>query len=326
MHRLQPWRQLATVLGIVLLSGVALGTRGEAGELGHYAPSVLNVRDVVMPPKGVYGALYGLYYTSSSLRNPNGHEIDAVTIRGRRVSLDVDLDLYSIIPTVLWNTGVKFLGADYGLYGTLPFGGPGLQVALALRPEFGGISADQSAFGLQDLFVQPLWLGWHWPDADLSVGYGFYAPSGKFTQGAPDNLGLGFWTNQFQLAGAYYFLKHATALTMAMTYEIHTNKQDVDITPGANLSLNYGVSQFLPAGIGLLELGILGYSQWQVTDDTGADASKPNTHDQVHAIGGQLGYTIPHWRLSLNMKYLYEYYAEDRFRGQALTWTIAYQF
>jgi hypothetical protein len=47
-----------------------------------------------------------------------------------------------------------------------------------------------------------------------------------------------------------------------MTYEIHTNKQDVDITPGSNFSLNYGVSQFLPAGPGLLELGVLGYNQW----------------------------------------------------------------
>jgi hypothetical protein len=39
--------------------------------------------------------------------------------------------------------------------------------------------------------------------------------------------------------------------------------------------------------------GVLGYSQWQVTDDDGADARNPNVHDQVHAISGQLGYAIP---------------------------------
>jgi hypothetical protein len=200
-----------------------------------------------------------------------------------------------------------------------------VQAALALGPDL-GIEVDESAFGLQDLFVQPLWFGWRWPNADLSAGYGFYAPSGRFHQGDLDNLGLGFWTHQFQLGGAYYFLKRATALIMALTYEINMNKEDVDIRPGSILSLNYGASQFLPAGPGLVELGVLGYSQWQVTDDEGADARNLDVHDQVHAIGGQLGYTMPKWRLGITMKYLYEYYAEDRFRGQDLTWSIGYQF
>lgn len=50
--------------------------------------------------------------------------------------------------------------------------------------------------------------------------------------------------------------------------------------------LNYGVSQYLPAGPGLVELGVLGYSQWQVTQDSGADVSRFNRNqDQVHGIG-----------------------------------------
>jgi hypothetical protein len=261
MDEAQKWRRLVLVLGMVLLGMGAWGTSGEAGELGHYVPSLFNVRDFVMPPKGVYAALYGLYYTSDEFRDRNGNEVNSVTIRERSIELDVDLDLYSVAPAVLWNTGFKLLGADYGMFGGLPFGGPSVQAALALGPDL-GIETDESAFGLQDLIVQPLWLGWRWPDADLSLAYAFYAPSGRFEQGDPDNLGLGFWTHQFQLGGAYYFLKRATALVMALTYEIHMNKEDVDIRPGSDLSFNYGVSQFLPAGPGLVELGVLGYSQW----------------------------------------------------------------
>jgi hypothetical protein len=44
------------------------------------------------------------------------------------------------------------------------------------------------------------------------------------------------------------------------------------------------------------------------------------------AVGPQLGYTIPTLRLSFNTKYLYKYMAEDRFRGHALTASVAYQF
>ena len=40
------------------------------------------------------------------------------------------------------------------------------------------------------------------------------------------------------------------------------------------------------------------------------------------AVGAQLGYTVPQWRLSAVAKYLYQYYAEDRFRGQE----VGYQF
>jgi hypothetical protein len=49
------------------------------------------------------------------------------------------------------------------------------------------------------------------PNADLDVAYGFYAPSGRFEQGDPDNLRLGFW---------------ATALVMAVTYELHHTATD----------------------------------------------------------------------------------------------------
>jgi hypothetical protein len=83
----------------------------------------------------------------------------------------------------------------------------------------------------------------------------------------------------------------------------------------------------LPAGPGLVELGVLGYSQWRETQDSGADVSRFNRNeDQVHAIGAQIGYAIPTWRLAVTAKYLYEYYAEARFRGQVETLSIAYQF
>jgi hypothetical protein len=151
----------------------------------------------------------------------------------------------------------------------VPFGGPSLGVALS-TPTGSGIDADTSTFGLQDLYGQPVWLGWKWPNVDLAASVGVYAPSGRFEAGAADNLGLGFWTVQFQIGAAYYLLQNATAIVLAGTYEINTAQEDVDFTPGQSFTLNYGVSQYLPAGPGLVELGVLGYSQWQVTQDSAA--------------------------------------------------------
>ena len=94
-------QRLTCVLGMILLVVATVSTRGEAGELGHYAPAVFNVRDLVMPQPGVYGAFYSFYYTSSDLRDASGDEIRSVTIGNRNIDVDVDLDLYSLVPAVL---------------------------------------------------------------------------------------------------------------------------------------------------------------------------------------------------------------------------------
>jgi hypothetical protein len=82
-----------------------------------------------------------------------------VSPRGRTVTLDVDVDAYSIAPVALWNSGHKILGAEFGVFGVIPFGGPSIQVHLATQTG-AGINTDDSAFGLQDIYVQPLWLAW----------------------------------------------------------------------------------------------------------------------------------------------------------------------
>ena len=76
----------------------------------------------------------------------------------------------------------------------------------------------------------------------------------------------------------------------------------------------------------LLEIGPAGYSQWQLTDDTGSDARNPDVHDQVHAVGGQLGLTYVPWNAVMNFHYFYEFAAKDRFQGQSLGLNFAVKF
>jgi len=311
---------------VLLVAVAALAPATRAGELGHYFPGAFNVRDYILPDKGLYTAVYGIYYGSNDLRDSSGHEISSIALPGGPADVDTDLDLYSIVPAVLWNSGWKILGAEYGAYAALPFGGPSLSASLSTASGF-GVDSDTSAFGLQDLFVQPLWLRWRFEHADVSFAYGIYAPSGHYNAGDPDNIGMGFWTNQFQLAGAYYFLERATALVLAGTYEINGEQEDTDIVPGQRLTLNYGASQFLPWGPGLVDLGLMGYSQWEVTHDRGSNVAGFNRDlDQVHAIGAELGYALPKLGLGVTGKYLYEYYAESRFRGHVVTLSVGYQF
>ena len=194
-----------------------------------------------------------------------------------------------------------------------------------------------------DLFVQPLWLGWtkeHW---DFALGYGFYAPVGDYDTEtitlpvigplkveAADNIGYGFWTHQIQGGLSWYpWADRRMAVVTALTYEIHGEKEDFDLTPGQVLTLNWGISQYLPLKKDqtlLLEIGPAGYSSWQITDDTGSAAANPAVKDEVHAVGGQIGLTHVPWNTTLNFHYFYEFSAQDRFQGQSIGLNIAKKF
>ena len=43
---------------------------------------------------------------------------------------------------------------------------------------------------------------------NLTTAYSFAAPTGRYELGADDNIGLGFWTHQFQGFGYYFPFEH----------------------------------------------------------------------------------------------------------------------
>lgn len=332
-----------TLLAFLTIPGVTVAQQ----EVGHFAPGVLNIRDFAMPQPGFYGVVYNYFYSTTRLNDANGNKIESVHIQpgtgpGVDVDVDVDLNVYALAPTFIWVSKWKILGAKYGAYISPSFNNTSLGASLAVTTG-SGRSAHGSTFGVSDLFVQPIWLDWsksHW---DIAIGYGFCAPVGRYntetvtlpvigdhTTEASDNIGLGFWTNQFQGAASYYpWTDQRMAISTALTYEIHGNKKDFDVEPGQNLTLNWGISQYLPLKKDqtlLLEIGPAGYNSWQTGDDKGQDAKLPPTKDNAGAVGGQVGLTQVKWNASLNFHYFYEYESKDRFQGQSMGLNFAIKF
>lgn len=334
-------RRITTAVVVQVASFAAF--TAHAGEIGHFNGGVMNMRDYLLPEPGFYSALYSYYYTTDRLNDSHGDEIASVTIDppagggGVSVDLDVNVDLYVLAPTLLWVTDIEPLGIKYGALISPTFANANLDALLSAASGRGG-DIDAGGYGLGDLFVQPVWLGKtldHW---DFGLSYGFYAPIGKYdteTVTIPgvgavetessDNIGYGFWTHQIQGAVAWYPRDDkGTAAIVALTYEIHGKKDDFDVTPGENLTLNWGISQFLPLKKDmslLLEVGPAGYDSWQVGGDRGSAAS--GARDQVHAVGGQLGLTYVPWGVSATVHGFYEYGSEDRFQGGSLGVNLA---
>ena len=281
---------LSWVIALILIGSVQVA---ESGELGHYMPGVASVRDFVVPSDpGFYYIQYNLFYTTDTYKDHNGDSVDSVSIGPVTLKVEADVDAYGIQPTFIWVSPWKLLGARYAAFIGTPVLNTSVQAALSTETRFG--RSDENQWGLGDLYVKPLWLGWNSKHFGISAGYGFYAPTGEYDDGAVDNTGLGFWTHELQAGITWYPWEHqGTAVMLTGTYELHTEKDGVDITPGDRFSLDWGVSQFLPLNKTeslLVELGVVGYSQWQVDEDSGSDVIQVlNVKDEIHGIGGQIG-------------------------------------
>jgi len=334
------------LIAAALIGGLAFVTSvAQASELGHFAPGVASIRDYVVPDPGFYGIVYNYWYSSNRLNDHNGNKVDSVTVGakpGIRLDVDLKVNVYAVSPVFTWVSNWKVLGAKYAAFVTPSFSNSSIGVSLT-SASGQGLSSNTSQFGVGDLFVSPLWLGWSLKNWDFALGYGFYVPVGKFNietvtlpggaslkAESADNIGLGFWTHQIQGGGSWYpWADKRMAVSGVLTYEINQNKKDFDLTPGQVLTLNWGISQFLPLKKDqtlMLEGGLAGYNCWQITDDTGKDARNPEVHDQVHAIGLQLGLTYVPWVLSVNLRGFYEYAAQDRFQGATFGLNIAKKF
>ena len=309
-----------------------------ASEVGHYSGGAMNIRDYLVPASGTYVALYNYYYTTSQLNDANGDKVHSVTLGpsgGISVGIDVNVDIVAFSPTAMWVTNIESLGVKYGAVITQTFVNTSLNASLATVTGRGGHTNSDSV-GLGDLFVQPLWIGKtleHW---DFALAYGFYAPTGKYdtetitlpligpvSVESSDNIGSGYRTQQVQTSVAWYpMADQGTAVVAALTYETNGKKQHFDIRPGDVMTLNWGISQFLPLNQNLLlEIGPSGYETWQITRDSGSAA---NGHlDQVYAVGGQIGVSYLPWNASLNLVAYNEYAAKDRFEGASIALNFA---
>jgi hypothetical protein len=329
---------------LVAIAGLVPGIRDARAEVGHFVPGAMNLRDYLMPAEpGIYGVLYNVVYTSDRLNDRDNDEIRSVHVGGsgplgRDVKVEVDLDLYALAPTVVWVSDWKVLGARYGAFLSPTFTNASVNASLGNQGTLGR-EANNDSFGVGDLLVQPLWFGWDVPHVGASLAYGFYAPVGQYDTRpvtlpdgstvrveSPDNLGYGYWTHQFQAAGAWYpWADKRMAVVLAGTYEINENKRDYDLTAGDVFTLNWGVSQYLPLSKDqswLAELGITGYDNWQVSEDRGSDASS-DAQDNDHAAGFQTAVANVPWDAAISLHYFYEFAADDRLQGHVIGISLA---
>jgi hypothetical protein len=293
-------------------------------QAGHFTAGAMNIRDMAHPPPGLFLLWYNMWFSSDTYIDRNGNEFKSLNlsqIHPDLPNIDVELKVksYAAVPALFWGSSFTLLGGARYMAGIIP---NYVSADVSVITEIGGGIIDpsitnvneSSLSGFSDLYVLPLGLSWGFNQLDIGLFYGFYAPLGKYETGGSDNLGMGFWTHQFQTYGYFYpFPERGTAIMVGLTYETNSKIKDADVRTGDRFSLEWGISQYLSEAF---EVGVQGGHNWQISDDKGDDVYwDPSIHDRKSTIAFCAGFWPWKQKLNVQLKYGFDFGVRQRFKG-----------
>ena len=291
---------------------------------GQWVPGQYGLNAGVVPDSGFTYQNLAINYSAGQLNDSDGHRIAGLT---GTYSFWVDENIFMFVPKR------KVLGGYFAPYVDVNLANGNLVAAITGT----NLTTTGGGAGLADTMVAPVNFGWHFSRADFSASYAFMAPTGRYTAGASNNVGSGYWGNNFITGTTYYITKNkGTSANLFMDWEGHgqkTTAAGTKMTPGQAFTLEWGLGQVLPLDKKkmdkLLQVGFVGYDQWQVSDNGGLIGPVPARllpHYSGHAVGFQTNYIVPSKGLNLFFKYYNEISAKAHAEGRTIafggSWTL----
>jgi hypothetical protein len=318
------------VLALMFLN-CALSLSGQ--QKPQWMPGQMGLNAGILPSPGFTYANIDIGYYSNTF---NGSSGDAIPATG-------SYNVWAIENIFYYVPNIKVLGGNLGFNLTLTPATGSLDADIVIPPlGNANLSGTAGGGGLADLYIQPFTLGWHLKRVDFLVADAFMLPTGRYSPGATDNVGTGYFGNHFETGTTFYVTKNkATSANLFTDWEVHGSRDgtnNTSKTPGQAFTDEWGLGQIVPIKKDfsqLMQIGLIGYDQWQVTANGGTvpigstGLTVPASilpYYSVHAIGGQATYIMPAKNLSLNFKYEHEYSASSHFVGNTFVfggaWTL----
>jgi hypothetical protein len=308
------FRVLAVVAFVAVVNVVVL-TPAQAQVRGVYPVGMNATNSGVTPEAGITYSNLFVFFSRDEEKGPHGE----IVATGQNSIL---MDMNSFV----WVSKKKigFLGgAVFSASATLPIANNSLTSDLRGAISGGG--------GFADSYYQPFILGWRKQRVAVRAIYGFLAPTGRFSAGANTNVGSGYWTSVVASGQTIYLgPSKATALSAFQMYEFHGTQEGTMVHPGQTFNLDYSLSQTFPlqpAGL-RLQLGLVGYGQWQTTDKHGPTITPEQAaaHYKVNALGFAANALLPEKKVSVGVKYFHEFEGRSTYQGYTLQISAAITF
>ncbi len=294
----------------------ALAPPGRAQVRGVYPQGMSATNSGVTPEPGFTYSNVFILFSRDELKGPQG---EVLATGQNSVLMDMNSFVWVSQSQIEMSGGARF-----SCSATLPIANNSLTSDTAGAQSGGG--------GFADSFYQPFILGWQKKHVEIRTVYGFLAPTGKFEAGANNNVGSGYWTHIVSAGETFYLTPDkGTAISAFQMYEFHGTQEGTQIHPGQNLDLDYSITHvFGLRGDARLQLGLVGYEQWQTTDKSGPTITPEQAaaHYKVNALGFASNVMLPSRKVSLGAKYFKEFANRSTFQGYSfqISGTISFRY
>ena len=294
----------------MLLAACCFAFTSMAQNRGVYPLGMSGTNSGVTPEPGFTYVNQLLIYTRDESKGPDGQVLGTGS---NSVVMDMN--------TLGWVGKNRIFRAKFSMTATLPVARNSLTSDVT-GPVSGGA-------GFADSYYQPFILGWNESRYAIRAVYGFLAPTGRFRNGANDNVGSGYWTHAFSSGQTFYLTKNkATSISAFQMYEVHTTQKSTSIHPGDTLDLDYSVMHsFSLGGEKRVQLGLVGYNARQTTDKTGPTImpEQSKAHYKVNALGVGSNLNLSA-KINVGFKYFQEFANRSTFQGHSIQFSGAIKF
>jgi hypothetical protein len=293
------WSAVIVIVGTLSMSRLA-----DAQVRGVYPTGMSATNAGVTPGSGLTYSNLFIFNSRDESKGPDGEVVATGT---NAVMIDLN--------TFVWvSRGTLLGGARFSAVATLLVSNSSLASDTEGQLSAGG--------GFADFYFQPFILGWTTDRVGIRTAYGVLAPTGRFNAGAPDNVGSGYWTHAPSVGLTIFLTRDKTTTISAFhMYEFHTVQEGTDIHPGQTANIDYSLARTIRVREDTeLQLGLIGYGQWQTTDKTGPTISpeQGGARYKVNALGFASNVVLPARKTSLGLKYFKEFSNRSTFQGYSL--------
>ena len=290
-------------LPILVAACILMTIPSHAQNRGVYPLGMSAINSGVMPESTFTYSNQFLLYTHDEAKDNQGKTLP---VTGKH-SVILDMN------TITWVSAERILGARYSASASLPFSNNDLTSDLQ-----GNLSGGS---GFADSYYLPVILGWSWTRAAVRVMYGFLAPTGRFSAGANDNVGSGYWTHTLSTGQTFYLTgSKRLSLSAFQMYEFHTVQEGTGVHPGETFDLDYSLLYSLASTRRFqLQAGPAGYEQRQTTAKTGPGINLAASEERyaINGFGFAVLGVLPK-RTSVGLKYFKEFADRATFQGYSL--------
>jgi hypothetical protein len=240
----------------LLALGACATLSGQARAVENGSPywptGVQTVAPAILPSPGdtqYYN--YSLYYHADSFKGGNGNDL----IPG------FDLSVVAEAPRIVHTWEAKLGPLDVSTAAVLA--GNFVRVEENPAP---GVHLDDSTFGLNFLYLTPIYLTYNTPKLHVLYGPGVFIPVGQFSTHNLANPTNNYYAFQSELDFTYFPIK-TLEISACTQIDVNAENPDTNYRSGSYFDIDWGINWAPIASMPKVFFGISGFYVTQFTDD-----------------------------------------------------------